>query len=248
MVSTQSFKRVYTGEVDCANLSSLPEYELKSFYHPSDVAVALAASQSHGFSSLNMPVFLEERLAQSDSHDVWNKWSFTPSAFVTGKSKGGNRVAAVVHVPSYASDPRNIATARAAGSLVNGALPISDAEVHRLLQLEGNGVMVVDHAKLLKSSVGRMSVDQTLNHVLTVPFCGSERLTILYVPRHSARYGGVGVYFRKEDLESNTSLARLLLAGNYDYYYLSAGNGLSDDGRFFGVRQNSAAGADAEKK
>ncbi|HLD12976.1 MAG TPA: hypothetical protein VJB87_05300 [Candidatus Nanoarchaeia archaeon] len=239
---TRTSQRVYTGENNCG---SAPVEELRSFYH-ADVSVALAASQSRGFSPLWMPSFLEERLAQPNGHPVWGKWSFTPSSLVTGKSRGGARVALVAHIPSYVSDPENIAAARVGGRLVNGALPVADAEVYRLLALEGNGVMVVDHAKLLGAKVGVMPVDETIDHVLTAPFCGSVDLASRYLPRHNEHYGRVSIWFRKEDLQSDVPAARLLLAGG-SYFILDADYGLSLSGRFFGVRRNSAVGADAEK-
>ena len=174
-----------------------------------------------------MPHLIRARLSVESDHRLWQTWWTTPSIRATGRTAQGTPVVLYAHVPNFYSDAENVHAAIDDGRLVNGAGPLPQEEFIRLLSLEGNGVSVIDHATLRKSSSEPLDVSQALAHPQTLPFLGvSPEEAQLYLQKHKAAYGGnIGIW-HSDDLGSEP-VARVLflcgidcgsLIGNYYLY------------------------------
>ena len=213
--------------------------EAKTFYD-ARIEKALEACQEAGYKPLFMPELAEARI---NGIAPWNQWLTTPSIRATGRTKQGNAVVVYGHVPNYLSNPANIKEAKR--GLVNYAACIPQEEFQRLVDLEDKKtVWVVDHDVVKRSTSGKTSIEKALEHPQVIPFLGSEERAQRYLQAHARAYNtkSIGVWHR-DDLNNESPLARFLFLG-YGGNFLVGGNDLDGSGRFLGVRDASAAGAE----
>ncbi len=220
----------------------------KEFYEL-DLAKALEECQASGYAALFAPDLADAKITASKYSPLWQKWYTAASIKATGRTKQRNPVVVYAHVPNYFSDPENIRKAVEKG-LTNGAGIMPQKELLRLLELEGEGVFVVDYDKLRKSESGVISVEHALEHPQTIPFLGEKERAEKYLAKHKKSYGNkIGIWYSDDLRVRGDPLGRLLFFGgscNCSDSRLSGLNGVSTlnySGRFFGVREASAEGA-----
>lgn len=197
-----------------------------------------------------MPELVDTRNLAADrkEHDVWNNWYATPSIKLTGKSRGGNAVAAYVHGSNPFSTYAGITAAVDAG-LVNGAGIIDRDSFLTLLDRAGDGlVFVVDYNP--HSPSGVMSISDSLKLPRTAAFLGGKDRAERYHTNHQKVYGTDRISNRdSKDLDQEQTRARVLFLGDSYYYYdydLGGVGDLNGVGRFLGVAPEARAAQPAD--
>jgi hypothetical protein len=187
-----------------------------------------------------MPELIDTKIFSDKSARVWQTWFLTPSVRATGKTRGGNSVVAYAHIPTYFSDPKNIARAVKEG-LRDGAGRLPNEEWQKILDSEdGKRVFVVDHNVLRNSPSGIIKVSKALSHPQTILFVGGEERAEQYLTKHESVYGSnIGIWHSNDLQEDGVAVARPLCAGgDYDYGLFGSGR-LDNIGRFLGVRRGA---------
>ncbi len=177
----------------------------------------------------------------------------TSSSVSMGYSKGkaGKPVVAYAHIPTMLSDPVYVRQRIADKTLRGGAAEISREEFSRILENEGNGVIVVNYSALEKAGSGEFSLTNAAKHPQLKAFLGGDKTIIAqYLDAYKTVYGGretIGVVgFRKKDFPAKAENPRgrlLAFGGNYNNVF-SANLNFNGSGRVFGVRALKMWGAE----
>ena len=190
--------------------------------------------------SFFMPDLIRSRISADNTHRLWQTWWSAPSICATGRTPAGNAIVLYAHVPNFYSDANNLKIAVEERKLIGGAGVLPREEFARLLSLEGNGVQVVDHSILEKSTSGFIPFSKVMKHPQTLPFLGvSEEEAQVYLMKHTSLYGSnIGIW-HSDDLGEEPVARVLFLGDNFNNYLF--GNYLKYGGRFLGVRRRPVA-------
>ena len=162
-----------------------------------------------------VPAFVQDiaelRIANpSKENEFWQKWYLTASARITGTSKGGNKVVAFTHIPTF--DSALVKSEREKG-LRNGAGRMPLRSFHNILAEEGNGVQIIGYDDLRKSISGEMSLSKALKHPMLAPFLNGQDRAERYLEAHKKVYGDNIYLFHSDDFEEGNAVWRGLFVG-----------------------------------
>lgn len=164
--------------------------------------------------------------ASSINDSSFDKRYFTASSIQMGYTRRGNPVVAYAHIPISLANPSTVyrLTYKDSRSLKGGAAPIPNEEFLSVLENEGNGVIIVDHAALITAGSGSFSLEQAAQHPQTRGFFNGDQASIEQYLKIYQRVSGrdeITIRFGKTDFPSDNSLAwcRFLVLGNrLDHY------------------------------
>ncbi len=113
------------------------------------------------------------------------EWHQVLTGIYFGTTKFGTHVVIGAHIPHYLTSPDNIEAAISHG-LLNGAAATPEVarEIPRLLELEGQGVTVIDYREWEKAESGAILLSEALNHPAANLILGGRARTEEYIERY----------------------------------------------------------------
>ncbi len=179
------------------------------------------------------PDIAEARIAiinPTREHELWRNAYTTRSASITGKSKGGNKVVAFSHIPTF--DSALVKSVREKGLRHGSAGRMSLQMFHNVLTQEDNGVYIVDYDKLKSSKYGKMSLKDARKHIMLPAFVNGQTCGERYLDSHQKVYGDNIYLLHRGDIEEGCAIWWALFVGNNGF---NSKVDLNLDGRFLGL-------------
>ncbi len=221
--------------------------EVRSFPeggHARTIPNALREVKSAGYSAFYGPEFARARI-QDPTNPKLTRWHQTLTGIYFGTTKFGTPVVIGAHRQHYLTNPNNIEAAIKHG-LINGAAATPEVarEIPRLLEMEGEGVFVVDYRKWIDAKSGVMPLEKALTHPAANLILGGRARTEEYIESYhkiAVNKEQIGVW-KANDLGA-IPVARLGVCGSG----IGADDGLDNYGRFAGGKWTGAEGAATQK-
>ncbi len=211
-------------------------FERTGIYGKADALEAIADA---GLVPLTMPDLAVFRiLVHNRNSPLFYQWYDTASVKIDGHTSDGRNVRLYAHIPTVLNDPTYLRRMITEEQLVNGAAPVPQAEIDRLVALSP----ISDHRVFiheLSTAAAAPSRSYFLRGLReldqTASFLGDPRLVTPYCTTLASVYTRDTFSFRHtNDLHDNIARGRVLFAGS-DVNGGLGGGYLGSNGRVLGV-------------